>query len=176
MNRQELSELIRLHGDAVYNFCCRLTANRPDAEDLYQETFLKATELCHKIDQHGNPKAFLLSIALRLWKDHRRKFARRQRIAPIQALPEDETQWHFAGSEEIQPEEAAISREQAEAVRRAVEALDNSHRIPLYLYYTAELSIEEISTLLKLPSGTVKSRLYHARKAIQSRLEVTRHE
>ena len=65
MNIQELNELIRLHGAAVYSFCCRLAANRPDAEDLYQETFLKATELCHKIDRYDNPKAFLLAIALR---------------------------------------------------------------------------------------------------------------
>ena len=89
LNIQELNELIRLHGAAVYSFCCRLAANRPDAEDLYQETFLKATELCRKIDRYDNPKAFLLAIALRLWKDKRRKFARRQRIAPMESLPED---------------------------------------------------------------------------------------
>ena len=176
MNIQELNELIRLHGAAVYSFCCRLAANRPDAEDLYQETVLKATELCRKIDRYDNPKAFLLAIALRLWKDKRRKFARRQRIAPMESLPEDGPQGRFAGAKEDQPEEIAIAREQVEMVRRAVEALDDAHRVPLYLYYTAELPIEEIASLLKLPKGTVKSRLYHARKAILKRLEAADHE
>ena len=118
-----------------------------------RRAFLKATELCRKIDRYDNPKAFLLAIALRLWRDKRRKFARRRRIAPMESLPEDGPQGRFAGAEEDQPEEIAIAREQVEMVRRAVEALDDAHRVPLYLYYTAELPIEEIASLLKLPEG-----------------------
>lgn len=175
MNIQELSELISLHGEAVYSFCRRLAPSRTDADDLYQETFLKATELCRKIDRYNNPKAFLCSIALRLWKDSRRKSARRQRIAPTQALVEELDESLLCG-EDAQPEEIAVSNERTQIVRRAVDTLDEPYRIPLYLYYTVELSIAEIASILKLPQGTVKSRLYHARKAIQTILEANHYE
>ena len=55
----------------------------------------------------------------------------------MESLPEDGPQGRFAGAKEDQPEEIAIAREQVEMVRRAVEALDDAHRVPLYLYYTA---------------------------------------
>ena len=54
-------------------FCCHLTGNVQEAEELYQDTFLKAVELMKNIDYENNPKSFLISIALRLWKNKKRK-------------------------------------------------------------------------------------------------------
>ncbi|WP_304943677.1 RNA polymerase sigma factor [Vallitalea guaymasensis] len=79
-----LSDLVELQGKAIYGFCYNLTNKKNDADDLYQETFLKAMELCHKIDRNNNPKGFLISIAIGIWKNNCRKYAWRQRIAPIQ--------------------------------------------------------------------------------------------
>jgi RNA polymerase sigma-70 factor (ECF subfamily) len=62
----DITEFIRLYGKAVYGFCGKLVYDQADREDLYQETFLKALELSHKIDRRNNPKAFLISIALGL--------------------------------------------------------------------------------------------------------------
>lgn len=50
MTAGELNDLISKHGKNVYNFCCNLTGDRMEAEDLYQDTFLKAVELCHKLE------------------------------------------------------------------------------------------------------------------------------
>ncbi|GIO42748.1 RNA polymerase sigma factor [Paenibacillus apis] len=66
MEIDELIELVELHGKAVYGFCYNLTRNKEDADDLYQDTFLKAAELRHKMDMSGNPKAFLISFRARV--------------------------------------------------------------------------------------------------------------
>ncbi|MDU5948366.1 MAG: RNA polymerase sigma factor [Paenibacillus macerans] len=74
MDTDELIELVRLHGKSIYGFCYKLTGNKEDTDDLYQETFLKAVKLRPKMDASRNPKAFLISIAIRL--HDRRAFGR----------------------------------------------------------------------------------------------------
>ncbi|MEO3945980.1 sigma-70 family RNA polymerase sigma factor [Gorillibacterium sp. CAU 1737] len=178
MDYAELESLVRQHGKAVYGFCLRLTASPADAEDLYQETFLKAVELCRQLDEGRNPKAYLFSIAVGLHRNRRRKFAWRQRIAPTSSLPEDSScsEARPFSAETASPEDIFLSRERAEGIRTAAEALGDRLRIPLYLHYTAELSVDEIAATLGIPAGTVKSRLHKARKRIKLMLEAEDHE
>lgn len=76
------------------------------------------------------------------------------------------------GIEEVfQPEEMALSREQAEMVRGQLSALPEKYKMALYLYFSAELSIKEMAVCLKIPEGTVKSRLYKAKQLMKERLE-----
>lgn len=170
MDTADLSELVELHGKAVYGFCHKLVKSRADTDDLYQETFLKATELCHKIDKDSNPKGFLIAIAIGLWKNHRRKYAWRQRIAPVEQLDEDAVNGYISG-DEATPEDIVISNELRAMVQTAADKLDDKLRIPLYMYYTAGMSGEDIASALKIPQGTVKSRLHKARKVLKNVLE-----
>ncbi|MFC3769372.1 RNA polymerase sigma factor [Paenibacillus sp. GCM10012303] len=171
MDIEELSDLIKEHGKAIYGFCYKLAGNQADTDDLYQETFLKAMEMRHKMDVNQNPKAFLISIAIRLRKNKRRKFAWRQRIAPTAGLNEAVDQ--ACGSEDrVTPEQAVLSDELRQMIQAAADRLDDKLKIPIYMYYTADMSVDEIASALKIPSGTVKSRLYHARKAMKQILEV----
>lgn len=171
MDTTDLSELVKLHGTAVYGFCHRLAKNKADTDDLYQETFLKAVELCHKIDKANNPKGFLISIAVGLWKNNRRKYARRQKIAPteelIEAAPGNRVFMDIST-----PEDIAISNELRRTVQAAADTLNNKLKMPLYMYYTAEMSSEDIASALRIPKGTVKSRLYKARKVLKKILEL----
>ena len=66
--------------------------------------------------------------------------------------------------------------EESIMVRNAVKKMDEKYKLIIYLYYTAELSIEEISKTLSIPLGTVKSRLFKARKIIKKNLEVDGYE
>ena len=170
MDVADLTELVRLHGNAVYGFCSKLVKNKADTDDLYQETFLKAVELHHKIDKANNPKAFLVSIALRLWKNNRRKYAIRQRIAPVEEFNEAVKNEYILSNEES-PEDIVLSKETSAMIQQAAEQLKEKLRIPLYMYYTAEMSNEEIASALKIPTGTVKSRLHKARKILRDILE-----
>ncbi len=170
MDISELNELVSMYGNAVYGFCHKLAKNRIDADDLYQETFLKALELCHKIDKNNNPKGFLISIAIRLWKNNSRKYARRKRLAEIEELHEDTHSSTI--NDNSTPEEIAISNELRSRIQTAADTLNDKLRLPLYMYYTAGMSNEDIAAALKIPQGTVKSRLYKARKALKNILEM----
>nr|WP_230986596.1 sigma-70 family RNA polymerase sigma factor [Cohnella fermenti] len=169
----ELIELVRQHGKSIYAFCYRLTGNKADTDDLYQETFLKAVELRHKMDASRNPKAYLLSIAIRLNRNHRRKFAWRQRIVPTSELDAATGAGTFDSlASEATPEDAVLSLELRSMVQDAANRLGDKLKLPLYLYYTADMAVEEIASALGIPAGTVKSRLHTARKLMRQALEV----
>lgn len=169
MAHLDLTELIETHGKAVYGFCYMLVKNKVETDDLYQETFLKAMELYPKIDANQNPKGYLISIASGLWKNKMRKNAWRQRIAP---KVEWDDQVHYPLSREpCTPEDIVISNELRSVIQHAASALNDKLKIPLYMYYTVGMSIEEIASALKIPEGTVKSRLHKARQSLKKYLE-----
>lgn len=171
MTRQKFAELMETEGKTVFSFCYHLTGKREEAEDLYQDTMLKAMECQEQIDDEaGNPKSFLIGITARLWKNRKRKYARRQRIAPKEYM-DDEGVFGEVPDEGLSPEEAYISRELCRLVRMETAELKEKYRIPVYMYYSAEMTVEEISQSLDIPQGTVKSRLHTARTIIGKKLE-----
>lgn len=174
MTREEFEQLVTDTGPQVYAFCLQLARNRDEAEELYQETMLAATERRRRIDLQNNPKSYLLGIAVGLWKNLRRKLARRNRIHPQTSL-DAQLEEIYPADEEPALEETVVEKiaeqEQARLVRRAVEGLPERLRLPVYLYYSRELSVEDIASVLHIPKGTVKSRLHKARTVIRDRME-----
>lgn len=170
MNVTELEKCIELYGKDIYAFCRQLTYSQQEAEELYQDTFLKAMELLQKINAAENPKSYLLSIALRLWKNHKKKYACRKRIADMESLSGEKQEIEESSSYSL--EEEVFAREQAAEVRRAIRQLDDKYRLPVYLHYMEGLPLQEIARVLKIPKGTVKSRLYQARESLRNTLEV----
>ncbi len=171
MNDMQLLQCINEHGKSVYAFCRQLTQNKQEAEELYQDTFLKAVELKGKMDWEKNPGSYLISIALRIWKNKKRKYAWRKRIAGMEEYIEEAAGME-AARQEASTEEIFFQRELQRQVREAVAKLDDKYRIPVYLYYSQQFSTEQIGGILKLPQGTVKSRLHKARKLLRKELEV----
>lgn len=164
MTIQELEQCIAFYGKDIYSFCMHLTGNKERADDLYQDTFLEAMKKIKEIRYRENPKSYLLSIAVRLWKNQVRKAAWRNRIAPqvseetIVELSEPVGQDFF---------EHLITEEEKKSLWKAINRLSDHLRISILLYYMEELTIAEIAGMLKIPQGTVKSRLYHARKQLE---------
>ena len=74
--------------------------------------------------------------------------------------------------QEISAEDVVLQKELEQQVRKAVGELAEKYRIPVYLYYTLQLSVEEIANVLEIPQGTVKSRLHKARALLRQELEV----
>ena len=173
MTIAELEQCINQYGKDIYSFCRYATGSIQEGEELYQDTFLKAVELMEKVDVSQNPRSFLLSIAIKLWKNKRRKYAWRQRIAGMESLEEkDEYQNIPSNLDDSLPEERLLQKEQNALVHLCLQELSQKYQILLYLYYTSELSTKEIAACLKLPEGTVKSRLHKARILLKEKLEV----
>lgn len=175
MTKVELEKCITEYGSEIFSFCRYLTGSVQEGEELYQDVFLRALELENGGRRGDNPKSYLISIAINLWKNRRRKYAWRRRILPMDSLEgmkEVYGELPATGIEEVfQPEEMALSREQAEMVRGQLSALPEKYKLALYLYFSAELSIKEMAVCLKIPEGTVKSRLYKAKQLMKERLE-----
>lgn len=146
----------------VYRFCRSLTYSKEDAEDLFQETFLRVLERPQKLNT-ADPQGLLFSTALFLWKSWKRKYARRRRIAPMEPL--DETV--ECGTD---VETGYLIREENQRVRALVDALPDKYKIPIILYYALEMSVTDIAEALRIPEGTVKSRLYKARNLVEKGL------
>ncbi len=167
MKMQELEQCINDYGKDIYSFCKQLTCNQQEAEDLYQDTFLTAVKAREKLDYANNPKSYLLSVALRIWKNKKRKFAWRKRIADMQSYVEEKDMEAKLSS----PEEILLSKEKDGAVRAAVDKLPERLKIVVLLFYMEELSTAQIASVLRIPKGTVVSRLHQARKKLQKELE-----
>ncbi len=175
MTKNELERCILEYGKDIYSFCKYITGSVQEADDLYQDTFLKAMELEIKMDFENNPKSYLLSIALGIWKNRRRKYGWRRRITGGNTEMDMEEMAQIA-SLEPSPEEYVLEKTEAEAVRRAVKKLPERLQMVVLLHYMEELSVEEVAKTLKIPTGTVKSRMHQARKVLEKELEVVLNE
>lgn len=170
MTKQELTECIDTYGRDIYSFCRHLTGNVQEADELYQDTWLKTVELLESIDSAGNVKSYCLSVAMRIWKNKKRKFAWRKRIAGTRDYL-DEEGLEYLGDDSPSSEEWILEKERDNIVRNAVETLPEKLKTVILLYYMEELNISQIAAVAGVPEGTVKSRLYQARKILEKKLE-----
>lgn len=170
MTIRELELFIETYGADIYSFCVYLTGSRAEAEELYQDTFLKAMGLLDKIEREGNPKSYLLSVAIQLWKNRKRKISRRDKIVPVESKESMETAVSGTG-ERSEVEDNLLKREEIQYVQATLQKLPEKYRVPLCLYYGEELTTEEIAGCLRIPQGTVKSRLHKGREKMKEELE-----
>lgn len=170
MTKQELTECIDTYGRDIYSFCRHLAGNIQEAEELYQDTWLKTVELLESIDSTGNVKNYCLSVAMRIWKNKKRKFAWRKRIAGTQDYLDEEGLEYISDGRPAS-EEQILEKERDRLVWNAVGELSGKLKTVILLYYMEELSISQIAELAGVPEGTVKSRLYQARKLLEQKLE-----
>lgn len=174
MTIEDLNHLITEYGKHIYSFCCNLTGSRIEADDLYQDTILKAVELRHRLDSSGNPKSFLMGISVKIWQNHKRKYAIRQKIIPTEIL--DENLMKNVEDTDNQPETQVLRKETIQTVHTGIKQLPDKLQTVIYMYYTAEMSVEDIGKALHIPKGTVKSRLHKGRILLKEYLEVRDYE
>ena len=168
MNKQLLEHYIEAYGTDIYSFCILLTQNRELAEELYQDTFLA---MCEKEDwkEEGNVKSYLLGITIKLWQNRKRKFAWRKRIAAEIPLSKEQGLEAFSADENL--EQHMVSKEEQEAVWKAVYKLPEQLRIVILLYYMEDFKVAEIAEKLSLSISNVKSKLMRARRYLKQELE-----
>jgi len=158
------AQLVSKYCDSVYRFCLSLVFRRGDADDLFQDTYLHAFTKIEKINQSSNPQGFLFGLTASLWKSRKRKYARRNRLAP-------EIEWEDScETDDNSTEDGILEKEETLMVRKLVSSLPDKMRIPIIMYYTVEMTVADISEALKIPIGTVKSRLSRARGIIKKGL------
>lgn len=156
-----------VHLDVLYRVALRLTGNPSDADDLVQETMLKAYRAWEQYQQGTNAKAWLLTILRHAFINEYRRRARHPETTDIAAIEP------FAVFPEIQdddPQGAFFDRIVDDEVLRAIDELPEAFRETLVLSDVEGMSYQEIAGILEVPVGTVKSRLFRARHLLQAKL------
>ena len=160
--------------DALYNTAYRMTRNAEDAEDLVQETYLKAYRGFEGFQEGTNLKAWLYKILTNTFINNYRAKKRRPEESDVEDVEDLYLYRRLGGG---QAETAGRSAEdelldhltEAE-VKEAVEALPEQFRIAVLLADVEGFSYKEIAEILEIPIGTVMSRLHRGRKALQKAL------
>lgn len=177
LTTEEMECLVEKHMASVFQFCCYLTGNREEGEELCQETFLKAVEMRRKIhvrDEDGrSARNYFIGIAVNLWRNERRKQGRRQRIAPMVPWAEDAME---RISDAADLEDTVIHKEMLREVQEQIQTLPDAQRIVVNMYYSAQMGVSDIARILHLPKETVKSRLRLAKGKIRKGMEVKGYE
>ncbi len=160
----EFETLIQRHYPRIRQAAMLLTGDAWDAEDLAQETFLQAMQSWHRFDETNRVETWLYAILVNLDRKRRRQHVRgwRQITAWIAGKDLD--------TERQSPAELIEEKEWRRGVWSAVATLPERQQHVIVLRYAEGLSYEEISEVMKCPTGTVKSRLHHGLGALKNRL------
>ena len=150
--------------DTVYRVALRLAGDPTQADDLTQETMLKAFRAWHQYEQGTNVRAWLLTILRHTFINEYRRDKSRGTTVDV-AEYEQFTVFHDV--QEADPEGRFFDQIVDEEVVRAIEQLPEEFRECLVLSDIGDLSYAEVANIMKVPVGTVKSRLYRARQALQ---------
>jgi RNA polymerase sigma-70 factor (ECF subfamily) len=172
--REELAQyeaIVQRYARHVYNIAYRMAGNEADARDLVQEAFLRVYRALRRVEPDAPLERWLYRIVSNLHIDLLRKRPR-MRVESLDAPVETargEVSREIADLESSP--EAILDREQLDAaIQRALGTLPQELRLVVVLSDIEGLAYEEIATMLRIPLGTVKSRLHRARQTLQQRL------
>jgi RNA polymerase sigma-70 factor (ECF subfamily) len=158
------------HLDSLYGTALRLTRRAHDAEDLVQDTYLKAFRSAHQFERGTNLKAWLFTILHNTYRNMRRHDVRNPVDVDSEAVDRAAD-----GAAEGQNPEQLLSRATLDAdLQAALDALPESFRQAVWLRDVEELSYAEIARVLDVPIGTVMSRISRGRRALFEGLQARR--
>lgn len=173
MNNKEFEQFVLDNGKEILRFCRMTCADREAGDELYQDTMLKLLSKMRSLDFRTECKKLcIIRIHIAL-EEQEKKYANRSRLIPMESMDrlEAEGNLEIAGLSEASPENCILMEDERIVVQQVVARLPEKYRIPVYLFYSAELSIQEIAKVLQIPAGTVKSRMNKAKHVLKEELE-----
>jgi RNA polymerase sigma-70 factor (ECF subfamily) len=163
-----LGELYERHRNLVFRTALAITHDERMAEDILQEVFLRVYTYAERIDETLPLEPWLYRVTVNQtysWMSRARRL--------IYVLHDVLDRWSSPVSSQwpSPAERIAEERETWQHLQKAIDALPRSHRVVVVLHYLEELSLQEIAGIMDIPEGTVKSRLYYARRKLREAMK-----
>jgi RNA polymerase sigma-70 factor (ECF subfamily) len=160
-----------IHLDSLHRTALRMTRNEGDADDLVQETMMKAYRFWDKFEEGSNCRAWLFKIMTNIFINNYRAKSRTPQVVDLQDVDDDFLFGQLAalGPEE-NPEQHFFAKVFDDDVKKAIDELPEDFRLVVVLSFLEGFSYEEIAEIAGLQLGTVKSRLHRGRKLLQKTL------
>lgn len=159
-----LGDLFDRHQHLVFRTAVGITGDEQVAADLLQDVFLRMHRFARHIDPDRPLEPWLYRTTANLtytWLKRRKRWLR-----PL----EDVAEW-LVGSSKQSPAYITETDEEWRDIKKAIASLSLQQRVVVVLYYINDLSLQEISEILDIPVGTIKSRLFYGRQALKKYLE-----
>jgi RNA polymerase sigma-70 factor (ECF subfamily) len=171
--RAEFERQALVHTDALFGAAYRLTRNARDAEDLVQDSLLRAYRFWGSFEQDSNCKAWLLRIVTNTFINEYQRRKRSREVLDAASAEQDATDgvlMHAAATDRQSPERTLLERSVSDDVQRALDSLPDDFRTAVVLCDVQGLSYKEIADIMQTPVGTVMSRLFRGRKLLAAAL------
>jgi RNA polymerase sigma-70 factor (ECF subfamily) len=176
VGRDAFAALFTPHLDSLYGYCLRLSGHAPDAEDLLQETLLRALRARSGLRDPNRVRPWLFTIATNAWRDRLRARGRELNTVPLESESGDEfslfttlaVEDPFPYSDELHLDFLRLFRD--EDIQAVFAAIAPMHRVPLILTAIHGFSCKEAAAILDVPLGTILSRLHRGRRQLERRL------
>ena len=157
-----------VHLDHLYRVAFHLAKDPTDAEDLVQETFVRALAAHDQFDPGTNMKAWLTKILHNFFFDHYRQ---RKRWISAEEVSEPESDyWERLPAENPGPESHVLLKELNDQITMVLRRIPEEFRAPIVLVDMGDFSYDEAAAILSCPIGTIRSRLSRGRKLLQQYL------
>jgi RNA polymerase sigma-70 factor (ECF subfamily) len=158
-------KLVRPHFDRLYRLAWRLTGQKAEAEDLFQELLIKAYGKLDDLVKIDAPGSWLSRVMYNLFIDERRRFARRRMHTVEEGEIGGDGLAGLPGTDNPARDHERLERMQK--LDTALSKLSDEHRVIVLLHDTEGYKLTEIQDLMRVPLGTVKSRLHRARARLR---------
>jgi RNA polymerase sigma-70 factor (ECF subfamily) len=171
--RAEFERQALVHTDSLYGAAYRLTRNARDAEDLVQDSLLRAYRFWDSFEQDSNCKAWLLRIVTNTFINEYQRKKRSREVLDAATAEQDATDGvlvQASASDRQSPEKVLLERSVSDDVQRALDNLPDDFRTAVVLCDVQGLSYKEIADIMQTPVGTVMSRLFRGRKLLAAAL------
>lgn len=169
-DQEAFGEIVELFKDKVFQICYRMLGNRHEAEDIAQEAFVRAYVNIHSFNLNKKFSTWLYRIATNLCIDRIRKKKPDSFLDEEVAGTDGLNLYSQIAAEGKSPDSEVETMELQEIVQREILKLPDKYRIVIVLRYMDDLSLKEISEVLDMPLGTVKTRIHRAREALRKQL------
>ncbi|MBC2398081.1 sigma-70 family RNA polymerase sigma factor [Clostridium tetanomorphum] len=158
----ELERLIEEYGNDVLKIAYLYLKSKDKAEDVFQEVFLKVYSNYDKLNNIKSEKSWIVSITINTCKD----MLKSSWLKRIIFLGEKEEECSFICEEDV--EKKVLDKIYRKGVLKKIMDLPDKYKEPILLYYYEEFSTGEISEILKVPEGTIRSRLHRGRQLLKN--------